>query len=115
MAYYNVTVRKVSGEFSNQDSFRTEDSSLTMILSYSAYNISIRALNTAGSSPVSSIATEQMDEWRGTLLLYFLECYTCRLLWLALCPKSKSIVNEHWVRKFDMLLFVNAVYYLNFF
>ncbi|XP_042580952.1 protein sidekick-1 isoform X1 [Cyprinus carpio] len=64
VAYYNVTVRKVSGELSNQDSFRTEDSSLTMILSYSAYNISIRALNTAGSSPVSSIATEQMDEWR---------------------------------------------------
>lgn len=64
VAYYNVTVRKVSGELSNQDSFRTEDSSLTMILSYSVYNISIRALNTAGSSPVSSIATEQMDEWR---------------------------------------------------
>lgn len=75
VAYYNVTVRKVSGEPSNQDSFRTEDSSLTLILSYSAYNISIRALNTAGSSPVSSIATEQMDEWRGTLLLYYLECY----------------------------------------
>ncbi|KAF4113609.1 hypothetical protein G5714_006154 [Onychostoma macrolepis] len=64
VAYYNVTVRKVSGEPSNQDSFRTEDSSLTLILSYSAYNISVRALNTAGSSAVSSIATEQMDEWR---------------------------------------------------
>ncbi|XP_052398958.1 leukemia inhibitory factor receptor isoform X2 [Carassius gibelio] len=68
--YYNVTVRKVSGELSNQDSFRTEDSSLTMILSYSAYNITIRALNTAGSSPVSSIATEQMDEWRDSFGLF---------------------------------------------
>ncbi|XP_042606633.1 interleukin-6 receptor subunit beta-like isoform X2 [Cyprinus carpio] len=61
---YNVTVRKVSGESSNRDSFITENSSLTLILSYSAYNISIRALNSAGSSPVSSIAIEQMDEWR---------------------------------------------------
>lgn len=72
---YNVTVRKVSGESSNRDSFITENSSLTLILSYSAYNISIRALNSAGSSPVSSIAIEQMDEWRGTLLSYFLKCY----------------------------------------
>ncbi|XP_016336111.1 interleukin-6 receptor subunit beta-like [Sinocyclocheilus anshuiensis] len=64
VANYSVTVRKVSGEPSNRDSFSTEDSSLTLILSYSAYNISIRALNSAGSSPVSSIAIEQMDEWR---------------------------------------------------
>ncbi|XP_016116864.1 leukemia inhibitory factor receptor-like, partial [Sinocyclocheilus grahami] len=64
VANYSVTVRKVSGEPSNRDSFSSEDSSLTLILSYSAYNISIRALNSAGSSPVSSIAIEQMDEWR---------------------------------------------------
>ncbi|XP_059402276.1 protein sidekick-1-like isoform X2 [Carassius carassius] len=64
VANYSVTVRKVSGEPSNRDSFSTEDSSLTLVLSYSAYNISIRALNSAGSSPVSSIAMEQMDEWR---------------------------------------------------
>ncbi|KAK2911490.1 hypothetical protein Q8A67_003623 [Cirrhinus molitorella] len=64
VSYYNVTVRKASGESSVQDTFRTESSSLTLILSYSAYNISVRALNSAGSSPVSSIAIEQMDEWR---------------------------------------------------
>ncbi|XP_026110489.1 interleukin-31 receptor subunit alpha-like isoform X1 [Carassius auratus] len=61
---YSVTVRKVSGEPSNRDSFSTKDSSLTLVLSYSAYNISIKALNHAGSSPVSSITIEQMDEWR---------------------------------------------------
>ncbi|XP_051748670.1 interleukin-6 receptor subunit beta isoform X2 [Ctenopharyngodon idella] len=64
VADYNVTVRKVSGEPINQDSFNIKDPSLNLILSYSAYNISVRALNSAGSSPVSSIAIEKMDEWR---------------------------------------------------
>ncbi|XP_043095278.1 interleukin-31 receptor subunit alpha [Puntigrus tetrazona] len=64
VSYYNVTVKKVSGEQCNQDSFRTEDLSLTLILSYSAYNISIRAVNSAGSSSVSSITTEHINEWK---------------------------------------------------
>ncbi|TRY77495.1 hypothetical protein DNTS_025273 [Danionella cerebrum] len=49
---YCVTVRKASENSSS--AFRTKDSSLTLLLSYSAYNISIRALNSAGSSPASS-------------------------------------------------------------
>ncbi|ROJ44569.1 Leukemia inhibitory factor receptor [Anabarilius grahami] len=64
VADYNVTVRKVSGEPINQDSFNIKDPSLNLILSYSAYSISVRALNSAGSSPISSIAIEKMDEWR---------------------------------------------------
>ncbi|XP_056121445.1 leukemia inhibitory factor receptor [Rhinichthys klamathensis goyatoka] len=68
VADYNVTVGKVSGEnITLCNSFSTKDPSLTLILSYSAYNISVRALNSVGSSPVSSIAIEQMDEWRDSL------------------------------------------------
>ncbi|XP_051533155.1 uncharacterized protein LOC127428674 isoform X2 [Myxocyprinus asiaticus] len=61
---YIVTVRKVSGERSNQDSYTTKDLSLTLVLSYSTYNISVRALNSAGSSPAARIAIEHMDVWR---------------------------------------------------
>ncbi|XP_056314403.1 uncharacterized protein LOC130229558 [Danio aesculapii] len=65
VAYYNVTVRKESGETSSQtSSFKVKNPSLILILSYSAYNISIRAFNNAGSSPVSSIIIERMDEWQ---------------------------------------------------
>ncbi|XP_073807588.1 uncharacterized protein isoform X4 [Danio rerio] len=65
VAYYNVTVRKESGETSSQtSSYKVKNSSLILILSYSAYNISIRAFNNAGSSPVSSIIIERMDEWQ---------------------------------------------------
>ncbi|XP_067264454.1 interleukin-12 receptor subunit beta-2 isoform X1 [Chanodichthys erythropterus] len=64
VADYNVTVRKVSGEPINQNSFNIKDTSLNLILSHSAYSISVKALNSAGSSPISSIAIEKMDEWR---------------------------------------------------
>lgn len=50
----------------------------------------------------------------GVHYFYIFLIATCRLLWLALCPISKHIVYEHWKRTFDMLLFVNAVYYLHF-
>ncbi|KAK7173778.1 hypothetical protein R3I93_003565 [Phoxinus phoxinus] len=71
VADYNVTVGKVSGETINLcNSFSTKDPSLTLILSYSAYNISIRALNSVGSSPVSSVVIEQMDEWRDSFGLF---------------------------------------------
>ncbi|XP_067293998.1 interleukin-31 receptor subunit alpha [Pseudorasbora parva] len=70
VADYNVTVRKVSGDRGTQDSFKTKAQSLTLILSYSAYNISVRALNSVGSSPVSSIDIEQMDEWRDLFGLF---------------------------------------------
>ncbi|XP_077062407.1 interleukin-6 receptor subunit beta [Siphateles boraxobius] len=71
VADYNVTVRKVSGEnITLCNSFSTKDPSLTLILSYSAYYISVRALNSVGSSPVSRIAIEQMDEWRDTFGLF---------------------------------------------
>ncbi|XP_051976584.1 interleukin-31 receptor subunit alpha-like [Xyrauchen texanus] len=61
---YNVTVWKLSGERSNQDNYTTKNLSLTLVLSYSAYNISVRANNTAGLSPAASIAIEHMDVWR---------------------------------------------------
>ncbi|XP_051547583.1 interleukin-6 receptor subunit beta isoform X2 [Myxocyprinus asiaticus] len=61
---YNVTVWKVSGERSNQENYTTKNLSLTLVLSYSAYNISVKALNTAGSSPIASTAIEHMDVWR---------------------------------------------------
>ncbi|XP_051963413.1 interleukin-6 receptor subunit beta [Xyrauchen texanus] len=61
---YIVTVWKVSGEHSNQDSYTTKDQSLALVLSYSAYNISVGALNSAGSSPAAHIAIEHMDVWR---------------------------------------------------
>ncbi|XDV20008.1 hypothetical protein PO909_025392 [Leuciscus waleckii] len=68
---YNVTVGKVSMENITQcNSFSTKDPSLTLILSYSAYNISVRALNSVGSSPVSSIAIEQMDKLKDLLGLF---------------------------------------------
>lgn len=80
VADYNVTVGKVSGEnITLCNSFSTKDPSLTLILSYSAYNISVRALNSVGSSPVSSIAIEQMDVLKGTLLSYA----TCKVFWVA--------------------------------
>lgn len=58
VTYYNVTVKKVTGECSN---FTTNDSSLTLFLSYSAYNVSVRGLNSAGSSPAATIIIENMD------------------------------------------------------
>ncbi|KAI7812557.1 interleukin-31 receptor subunit alpha [Triplophysa rosa] len=60
VTYYNVIVKKVTGECSN---FATKDSSLTLFLSYSAYNISVRGLNSAGSSPAATITIENMDVW----------------------------------------------------
>ncbi|XP_056602242.1 interleukin-31 receptor subunit alpha isoform X2 [Triplophysa dalaica] len=58
VTYYNVTVIKLTGECSN---FTTNDSSLTLFLSYSAYNVSVRGLNSAGSSPAATIIIENMD------------------------------------------------------
>lgn len=106
MADYNVTVGKVSGEnITLCNSFSTKDPSLTLILSYSAYNISVRALNSVGSSPVSSIAIKQMDELKGTLLSYFVTCYMqSTLVSFTLCPMSKHCIFEHLMR-----------YYLRFF
>ncbi|KAA0716514.1 Contactin-1 Neural cell recognition molecule F11 [Triplophysa tibetana] len=58
VTYYNVTVKKVTGEFSN---FATNDSSLTLFLSYSAYNISLRGINSAGSSPAATIIIQNTE------------------------------------------------------
>lgn len=105
VADYNVTVRKVSGEPINQNSFNIKDPSLNLILSYSAYSISVRALNSAGSSPISSIAIEKMDEWRGTLLSYFVVCYMqSTLVSFTVCPMSKHCIFEYFMRVFAKLL-----------
>jgi len=100
VADYNVTVGKVSGEnITLCNSFSTKDPSLTLILSYSAYNISVRALNSVGSSPVSTIAIEQMDEWRGTLHSYFVTCYMqSTLVRFTVCPTSKHCIFKHSMR-----------------
>lgn len=112
MADYNVTVRKVSGEPINQDSFNIKDPSLNLILSYSAYNISVRALNSAGSSPVSSIAIEKMDEWRGTLLSYFVACYMQSTLFsFTVCPMSKRCIFEYFMKVFAKLLKMLCIIY----
>nr|XP_055056945.1 interleukin-31 receptor subunit alpha [Misgurnus anguillicaudatus] len=63
VTYYNVTVRKVCGESIKDDSFATKDATITLFLSYSGYNISIRAFNSAGSSPAASIIIDDMDDY----------------------------------------------------
>lgn len=111
-----MTVRKVSGEPINQNSFNIKDTSLNLILSYSAYSISVRALNSAGSSPISSIAIEKMDEWRGTLLSYFAACYMqSTLVKFTLCPMSKCCIFEYFMRVFAKLLKMLCIIYLFFF
>ncbi|XP_065140620.1 interleukin-12 receptor subunit beta-2 isoform X2 [Paramisgurnus dabryanus] len=62
VTYYIVTVRKVSGESIKDDSFTTKDATITLFLSYSSYNFSIRAFNSAGSSPAASIIIDDMDD-----------------------------------------------------
>lgn len=63
VTYYNVTVRKVSRECIREDSFATKDTTITLFLSYSGYNISIRAFNRAGLSPAASIIIDDMDDY----------------------------------------------------
>lgn len=99
VADYNVTVGKVSGEKITQcNSFSTKDPFLTLILSYSAYNISVRALNSVGSSPVSSIAIEQM-EWRdsfGLLSVNITRNNSFSLSWSN--SNSKCYCVEWWAK-----------------
>ncbi|XP_066518224.1 oncostatin-M-specific receptor subunit beta-like [Hoplias malabaricus] len=49
--HYYVTVRKASGEPSTVNIFQQINTSITLILCYSAYHISIIAINSAGPSP----------------------------------------------------------------
>ncbi|XP_053341347.1 interleukin-31 receptor subunit alpha [Clarias gariepinus] len=59
---YTVTVQKVSGESAEEDTYFLKAQTVTLFLCYSAYNLSIRALNKAGLSPSADLIIDAMEE-----------------------------------------------------
>ncbi|KAF5909455.1 interleukin-31 receptor subunit alpha-like, partial [Clarias magur] len=59
---YAVTVQKVSGESAENDTYLLQAQTVTLFLCYSAYNLSIRAINEAGRSPSAHMIIDAMDE-----------------------------------------------------
>ncbi|GAA6105759.1 oncostatin-M-specific receptor subunit beta [Tachysurus ichikawai] len=57
---YNVTVQKASGEPAVESSYFLKVQSVTLFLSYSAYKLSISALNKAGQSPAGFLDVDAL-------------------------------------------------------
>ncbi|XP_058238864.1 oncostatin-M-specific receptor subunit beta isoform X2 [Hemibagrus wyckioides] len=59
---YNVTVQKASGEPARESSYLLKVQSVTLFLCYSAYKLSISALNKAGLSPAARLDVDAMED-----------------------------------------------------
>ncbi|XP_026881168.2 interleukin-31 receptor subunit alpha isoform X2 [Electrophorus electricus] len=59
---YNVTIQKASGEPAVISSYFLQSPTVTLVLCYSAYNISISAFNKAGSSPAAHVLVDDMED-----------------------------------------------------
>ncbi|XP_053473779.1 leukemia inhibitory factor receptor isoform X2 [Ictalurus furcatus] len=59
---YNVTVQKTSGEPAEGSSYSLKAQTVTLFLCYSAYKLSISAVNKAGSSPAARLVIDAMED-----------------------------------------------------
>ncbi|XP_076871638.1 interleukin-31 receptor subunit alpha isoform X2 [Brachyhypopomus gauderio] len=97
---YNVTVQKASGELAVKNIYYLKSPAVTLVLCYSAYNISIRALNQAGPSPAAHRvidAIEDKSDWGGTLNVTLNNNDRFNLSWnSSLSEKYHCYLVEWW-------------------
>lgn len=62
---YNVTVQKTCGEPAKAGSYSLKAQTVTLFLSYSAYKLSISAVNKAGSSPAAHLLIDAVEDHSG--------------------------------------------------
>lgn len=60
--HYIMTIQKASGEPSEESSYVIKAQTVTLVLCYSAYKLSITALNKAGPSPAAHLDINAMED-----------------------------------------------------
>ncbi|XP_022523552.2 protein sidekick-2 isoform X1 [Astyanax mexicanus] len=96
---YNVTVQKVSGELAGVSSYTLRSTTITLILSYSAYNFSISAINKAGSSPPAYGVIEVQEDptvWHGQFNVSVKSNRSFHLSWIKNMSWTYACYSVEW-------------------
>ncbi|XP_047008000.1 leukemia inhibitory factor receptor isoform X3 [Ictalurus punctatus] len=96
---YNVTVQKTCGEPAKAGSYSLKAQTVTLFLSYSAYKLSISAVNKAGSSPAAHLlidAVEDHSDLDRAFKVNLMGNNSFRLLWNDTLSKKYPCYSVEW-------------------
>ncbi|XP_062409670.1 uncharacterized protein LOC134100474 isoform X2 [Sardina pilchardus] len=104
VAQHNVRVQKVSGEFNETFVTQSNDSSMSLLLSHSAYRVSLNSINNVSESPRTPCAIETaLEDMQigGALKVTFNSNHSFKLSWNGSLMNVYECYTVEWFLKGD--------------